>query len=259
LRSWRRNDGANRNGLGEKGAGLWKQTGGDTLTGASRLRDAEGNMPLLAVIGGSGAMGSGLTQRLAEAGYPIVIGTRDVTKANEIADNLALSDDAAALKVAANAEAAASADIIFVTVPFVAQEEIALQIRPNLAGKLVIDITVPLMPPRITHVNLPECGSAAVSLRTHLGDHPRVVSAFHNIPARKLRGHAPIDSDILVFGDDPADRQAVITLANGIGIRGVHGGALVNSIAAEALTPVLIGIGQIYKVDGAGIRITGVD
>ncbi len=216
-------------------------------------------MPLLAVIGGSGAMGSGLTHRLAEAGYPIVIGTRDVTKASQIAENIALTDDAAPLKIAANVEAAAAADIIFVTVPFAAQEEIARQIRPNLANKLVIDITVPLSPPRITHVSVPDCGSAAVALRTRLGEHPRVVSAFHNIPARKLRGNAPVDCDILVFGDDPADRQAVITLANGIGIRGVHGGALVNSIAAEALTPVLIGIGQIYKVDGAGIRITGVD
>jgi NADPH-dependent F420 reductase len=204
-------------------------------------------------------MGSGLAQRLAEAGYPIVVGTRNVSKASEIAENIALSGNAAPLKIATNSEAAACASIIFVTVPFAAQEEIAQQIRPHLAGKLVIDITVPLMPPRITHVSLPECGSAAVSLRTRLDDHPRVVSAFHNIPARKLHSNAPLDSDILVFGDDPADRQAVITLANGIGIRGVHGGALVNSVAAEALTPVLIGIGQIYKVDGAGIRITGVD
>ncbi|MEJ2123297.1 MAG: NADPH-dependent F420 reductase [Alphaproteobacteria bacterium] len=223
------------------------------------MRDARGAQPLLAVIGGSGALGSGLAQRLAKAGYPIVVGTRDASHADEIADMFDLSDDAAPIKVAANAEAAASADIILVTVPFAAQEEIAQQIRPYVAKKLVIDTTVPLAPPRITHVNLPENGSAALSLRTRLGDHPRVVSAFHNIPARKLRGDTPVDSDILVFGDDPADRQAVITLANGIGIHGVHGGALVNSVAAEALTPVLIGIGQIYKIDGAGIRITGVD
>ena len=86
----------------------------------------------------------------------------------------------------------------------------------------------------------------------------RVVSAFHNVAAHKLSLDAPIDCDVLVFGDDPKDREVAILLAKAAGLRGVHAGPLVNSIAAEALTSVLIGINRNYKVDGAGIRITGI-
>lgn len=216
-------------------------------------------MPVIAVIGGTGALGSGLARRWAGAGFPLIIGSRDAGRANAAAQSIVTRSDGVPVKGASNREAAAAADIIVLAVPFSTQAEVALSIRDATSGKLIIDTTVPLVPPKLTHVQLPDTDSAAVALRGHFSDSTRIVSAFHNIPARKLRGDAPIDSDVLVFGDDPADRQIAISLAEAAGMRGVHGGPLVNSAAAEALTSVLIGIGQIYKIDGAGIRITGLD
>lgn len=216
-------------------------------------------MPVIAVLGGTGALGSGLARRWAGAGFPLVIGSRDANRAAVAAASLETGTEGVAARGVLNREAAMAADIIVLAVPYATQAEVASGIRDVTAGKLVIDTTVPLMPPKLTHVQLPSTDSAAVALRGYLGPTTRVISAFHNIPARKLRGDAQVDCDVLVFGDDPADRQIGISLAEAAGIRGVHGGPLVNSTAAEALTSVLIGIGQIYKVDGAGIRITGLD
>jgi predicted dinucleotide-binding enzyme len=98
-----------------------------------------------------------------------------------------------------------------------------------------------------------------VALQRALGADVRVVSAFHNVPARRLGGSAPINCDVLVFGESETDREIVIGLVEAAGMRGIHGGPLANSAAAEALTPVLIGIGRYYKIDGPSLRITGFD
>jgi NADPH-dependent F420 reductase len=127
-----------------------------------------------------------------------------------------------------------------------------------VAGKLVIDATVPLVPPRVARVQLPPEHSAALTAQKRLGPGVRVVAAFHNVAAHKLAHDEPIDCDVLVFGDDPKDREAAMALVVAAGLRGVHGGPLANSVAAEALTSVLININRNYKVDGAGIRITGI-
>ena len=124
-------------------------------------------------------------------------------------------------------------------------------------GKIVIDATVPLVPPKVARVQLPAETFAAVAAQRRLGEGVRVVAAFHNVAANKLQSDAPIDCDVLVFGDDPTDRSVVIALAEVAGLNGVHAGPLANAVAAEALTSVLIGINRHYKVAGAGIRITG--
>ena len=129
---------------------------------------------------------------------------------------------------------------------------------PAVAGKLVIDTTVPLVPPKVARVQLPPEQSAALAAQQRLGPGVRVVAAFHTIAAHKLQSDEPIDCDVLVFGDEPKDREVVIALAHAIGLRGIHAGPLANSVAAEALTSVLIGINRAYKADGAGIRITGI-
>jgi NADPH-dependent F420 reductase len=120
----------------------------------------------------------------------------------------------------------------------------------------VVDAVVPLVPPKVSVVSLPPDGSAALSAQRLLAEAVRVQSAFHNVSAAKLAADGSVDCDVLVFGDDREARATVIELANAAGTRGVDGGPLANSVAAEALTSVLIGINRRYKIV-AGIRITG--
>ena len=213
--------------------------------------------PTLAIIGGTGALGGGLATRWAAAGYAIIIGSRSVDKAVAAAQALAPKARGATPRGSSNAEAAGAGDIVILAVPWPSHAAILDEIEPHIAGKLVVDATVPLLPPKVALVQLPAEASAAVAAQRRLGEEARVVAAFHNIAAAKLLAAAPIDCDVLVFGDAAADRGAVIELAEAAGLRGVHAGPLANAVAAEALTSVLIGINRTYKVAGAGIRITG--
>jgi NADPH-dependent F420 reductase len=212
--------------------------------------------PTLAVIGGTGALGSGLAQSFAAAGFAVVIGSRTAEKGQEFARGLAAGSTQPT--GASNEAAAKAGDIVFITVPWATQPQIIDAIRPHVEGKLVVDTTVPLVPPKVARVQLPPEDSAAVAAQKRLGPGARVVAGFHNIAAHKLKSGAAVDCDVLIFGDDPKDRETVIGLARAIGMRALHAGPLANSTAAEALTSVLIGINRAYKVDGAGIRITGV-
>jgi NADPH-dependent F420 reductase len=214
--------------------------------------------PLLtvAIIGATGALGSALARRLARAGSTLVLGSRDAAKARAAADALA-AQVGRPIRSGSNVEAATAADVVIVTVPFAAQRATLAEIAPVVRGKVVVDTTVPLVPPKVMRVQLPAEDSAAVVAQSVLGPDVKVVSAFHNVAAHKLATDQEVDCDVLVFGDDKAARDAVIALADAAGTRGLDGGALANSAAAEALTSVLIGINRRYKVDGAGIRITG--
>ncbi|MES2495450.1 MAG: NADPH-dependent F420 reductase [Pseudomonadota bacterium] len=206
----------------------------------------------IAVIGGTGKLGAALARRLARAGMPVVIGSRDADRARATADELGHG-----IKGAGYADAANAAELVIVAVPFAAQESALAEIAPHVAGKIVVDTTVPLNPPKVMRVALPEEGSAAVRASNLLGEGVTVVSGFHNVAAHKLATDEDIGCDVLIFGDDKSAREQVVALANAIGLRGIHGGALVNSAAAEALTSILIFLNKTYKVDGAGIRITG--
>jgi 8-hydroxy-5-deazaflavin:NADPH oxidoreductase len=206
----------------------------------------------IAVIGGTGKLGSALAWRLARAGHPVIIGSRTAESATAKAAELGHG-----LTGMSNADAAIAADILFVTVPFAAQAATLEDIKPHVSGKIVVDTTVPLVPPKVMRVQLPPEGSAAVKAELILGEGVRVVAGFHNVAAHKLAQDIDVDCDILVFGDDKAARAEIVALADEIGLRGVHGGALVNAAAAEAMTSLLIFINKNYQVDGAGIRITG--
>jgi NADPH-dependent F420 reductase len=225
------------------------------VSGTSQVETAK---PTLAIIGGTGTLGSGLAQRLAAAGYAVVLGSRSAEKAEEAARALNLLAGAQRPRGASNADAAKAAEVVIVTVPWASQAPILDEIAPHVAGKLVIDTTVPLVPPRVARVQLPPEHSAALTAKKRLGPGVRVVAAFHNVAGHKLQTDAAVDCDVLVFGDDPKDREVVLRLAEAVGLRGIHAGPLANSVAAEALTSVLIGINRNYKVDGAGIRITGI-
>jgi 8-hydroxy-5-deazaflavin:NADPH oxidoreductase len=206
----------------------------------------------IAIIGGTGDLGSAIAGRLAKAGRTVIVGSRSADAAAAKAEQLGhgaigMGNDAAA----------AAGDLVMVTVPFAAQEATLREIAPYLVGKILVDTTVPLMPPKVMRVQLPSEGSAAVRAQMILGPDIRVVSAFHNVAAHKLATDEDVACDVLVFGDDKADRAEVVALARDCGLRGLHGGALANSAAAEAMTSILIFLNKTYAVDGAGIQISG--
>lgn len=213
--------------------------------------------PTLAVIGGTGALGSVLAMRWAAAGYPVVLGSRSREKAAATAREIKSAHGIPPVRGDDNAGAARAGDIIVIAVPYSNHEAILDEIKDFVAGKIVVDAVVPLVPPKLSLVQLPAQGSAAQIAQARLGDSVRVVSAFHHVGAAKLRAGGAIDCDVLVFGNDREARDAVIALADAVGTRGIDGGPIANSVAGEALTSVLIGINRRYKVDGAGIRITG--
>ncbi len=215
-------------------------------------------LPTLSIIGGTGDLGTGLARRWAKAGYPLVIGSRTADKAIAAAEALAALATGPKPRGMANREAAAAGDIVVLTVPFAKAAAVIDDVKPVIAGKLFVDTTVPLVPPKVARVQLPPEGSAAVAAQARLGDGVRVVSAFHNVAAHKLEQiDLALDCDVLVFGDKAEDREHAIKLAEALGVRGLHAGPLANSAAAEAMTSVIIGINRTYKVDGASIRITG--
>lgn len=215
---------------------------------------SESQKPVIGIIGGTGDLGSGLAKGWAKAGYPVVIGSRSREKAEALAADLshgARGDD--------NVGAARAADIIVLAVPFASHDATIAEIKAEAQGKILVDAAVPLVPPKVSMVQLPRDGSAAKIAQALLGEGVRVVSAFHNVGAAKLHKGGKVDCDVLVFSDDKDARDQVIALAGVVATRGVGGGVLANSAAAEALTSVLIWINRQYKVPGAGVRITGLD
>jgi NADPH-dependent F420 reductase len=212
----------------------------------------------ICVIGGTGAEGSGLALRWAHAGHRVTIGSRDAAKAQATANelNAILGEDR--ISAAESAEGVVSADVVVLAVPFAAQISSVEGIKNGLSGKILIDVTVPLVPPKVSTVQLPPTDSCVVALQQILGEKVRVVSAFQNVSAHKLRnlGHA-IDCDVLVASNDKQAREVGIELAAAAGMRGIDVGPLANSVVAESLTSALIWINRLYKISDAGIRITG--
>jgi 8-hydroxy-5-deazaflavin:NADPH oxidoreductase len=217
-----------------------------------------GKLQTVAVIGGTGAEGSGIALRLAHAGHRVIIGTRDPAKGAKTAAELNGVLGTSALEWQDNKSAAGAAEIVVLTVPYSAQVATVVGMRDALRGKILVDATVPLVPPKVSRVQLPVGGSAVAMVQAMLGDTVRVVSAFQNVSAHKLcELGTDVDCDVLVCADDAEARQIVIDLVARIGLRGIDAGPICNSVAAEALTSILIAINRQYKVPGSGIRITG--
>jgi NADPH-dependent F420 reductase len=141
-------------------------------------------------------------------------------------------------------------------VPYSAQVATLSEIKPHVGGAIVVDTTVPLVPPKVMRVQLPAAGSAALEAQALLGDRVRLVTAFHSVAAHILDTDARVECDVLVFSDDVEARNVVVGLAADMDLRGLSGGALANSAAAEALTSILIYMNKTYGADGAGIRFT---
>jgi 8-hydroxy-5-deazaflavin:NADPH oxidoreductase len=217
--------------------------------------------PTIAVIGGTGAEGSGLALRWAAAGYPIVIGSRSQEKAETAAQELSaqLPEGSAAITGADNAAAAQAAEIVVLSVPYAAQSATIEQIYEGSQGKTLVTVVAPIKPPKVSHVWRPEGGSAAQEAQAQLGENVKVVAAFQNVSAEELK-HLDhnVECDILVTGDDKEAKQVAIELSLAAGLFGIDAGPLINASVVEGITAILIGINIRNKVKGSGIQITGI-
>jgi NADPH-dependent F420 reductase len=215
----------------------------------------------LAVLGGTGKEGEGLVLRWADSGYRVLIGSRDAAKAEAKAQALndVLGEDV--IRGLSNVEAAAAADVVVLTVPYAGHAAVLEAIQDVVQGKIVVDVAVPLLPPNVRTVYVPEGLAASLEAQAFLGDGVQVVAAFQNVGAAHLKElKHPVNCDVLVCGDDDDAKADVQQLIEAIdGLRAIDAGPLANAVAVEALTPVLLYINRRYKISGAGIRITGLE
>ncbi len=211
----------------------------------------------IAVIGGTGGLGSALALRWGQAGYNIFIGSRNKGKANSAADNINKILGSKTAFGMSNSESANAAEIIILAVPFSNHKTIIREISEAAQGKIVVDTTVPLVPPKVSRVHLPEMGSVAKQTQDILGKNVRVVSAFQTISAAHLAKDIQIEGEVLVCGNNVEARTSVITLIEAIGLKGWHAGPIDNSVVSESLTPILIFLNKRYEMEGTGIRIVG--
>ena len=212
----------------------------------------------ITIVGGSGALGAGLAKRWARKGHQIIIGSRDEKRASEAATRLNHEAGTKSIIGLENKEASENGEIVVLTVPFSNHMSTLSLIAPVLDNKILIDVTVPLVPPKVRTVHIPEGGSCAKAAQEFLGKSVRVVSAFQSVAATHLDDlEHEIDCDVLVCGNDPEAREVVVGLASDADMKAWHAGVIANSIVAEAMTSSLIFMNNKYKIDGAGLRITG--
>ncbi len=214
----------------------------------------------IAILGGTGKEGKGLGYRWALAGHEVIIGSRLKEKAELAAKEI--SDLSGVQKIVYgldNLSAAQIADVIVLTVPYSAHAIMCESIKEYVSGKLVVDVTVPLVPPKVSKVQMPPAGSATMEAKLILGDNVRVGSAFQNISYEHLFGSEKILCDVLVTGDLKNTREEIIGLVGDAGLQGWDAGPIENSVVVEGMTSILIGLNKKYGVQSAGIKITGID
>lgn len=212
----------------------------------------------IAIAGGTGKEGKGLAYRWAKAGYRVIIGSRQEEKALAAAADLnQLLDGGFVVEGMQNMDAAASADLVVLTVPFSAHVPTLEGLKDVLTGKILVDVTVPLVPP-VTKVKIPEAGSAALEARAVLGEGARIASAFQNISYEHLLNDEEITCDVLVTGTGKEVRAIVLQLVKDAGMVGWDAGPIENSIVLEGMTSILIGINKQFGSESAGIQVTGV-
>ena len=215
----------------------------------------EKKIQTIGVLGGSGALGSGLSYRLGKAGYQVVIGSRNPGKASEKVNEINQRLKQEKISIESNYLAAEKSDLVILAVPFSNHRVIVEEIATVVQNKIVLDTTVPLVPPKVARVQLPEYGSVAKKTQELLGKEVRVVSAFQNVAASHLDGDDALAGEILVFGNNKDARETIIGLIQEIGMKGWHAGSIDNSVVAESMTSVLIFMNKFYNMEGAGINI----
>ncbi len=216
-------------------------------------------MLTIAVLGGTGKEGKGLAYRWAKAGYQVLIGSRTPEKAVTVASEiLQMLDGSGSVVGMTNQEASKQANMAVLTVPYSAHRTTLETVKEALQGKLLIDVTVPLVPPKVSKVQMPPAGSAAQEAKEILGEGAEVVSAFQNVSFEHLLGEATVECDVLVTGTSKNARLETLKLVEAAGLIGWDAGPIENSVVAEGLTSVLIYINKQYGSTYAGIKITGV-
>lgn len=223
----------------------------------------------IAIVGGTGAEGSGLALRFARAGEAVIVGSRDAARASATAKKLnqqlnaagQFPADAPAISSAENAEACRSAEIVVLAIPFETQAEMLKALKPALhAGQILVDATVPLATSvggRATRTLGVWQGSAAEQAAEFVPDGVSVVAAFHNTSAAILQGEGSVDCDVIVCSDDKNAAEKIRVLARKIpGVRALDGGKLENARFVEQITALLIGFNIRHK-GHSGIRVTG--
>ncbi|MCY4142517.1 MAG: NADPH-dependent F420 reductase [Gammaproteobacteria bacterium] len=211
----------------------------------------------IAILGGTGDLGTGLAIRWSKAGHKIVIGSRTQQKADQAVANLLKVSPNTPAEAMENPAAARSGDIVVLTVPAAHQISTLASVKDGLKGKILIDVTVPLTPPKVGTVQLPPEGSAGKRAQDYLGNSVLVVSAFQNVAAHLLQHDVRVECDVLVAGNKRAARQKVVGLVEQAGMRAWHAGPIENAAAAEALTSILIQINRRHEISHSGIKIVG--
>ena len=213
----------------------------------------------IAVLGGTGKEGKGLAYRWAKAGYHVLIGSRSEEKAAAAAKEVTeMLGDGVSVVGMSNPKAAKEANIVVLTVPYAAHRDTLESVKDALHGKILVDVTVPLVPPKVATVQMPAAGSAAQEAKQILGEDVQVCAAFQNISHEHLLDNAEVECDVLVTGTSKDARAETIKLVEATGLRGWDAGPIENSVVVEGLTSILIGINKKYGSTHAGIKITGI-
>lgn len=212
----------------------------------------------IAILGGTGKEGRGLALRWAKAGHSVVVGSRDADRAASAAKEMS-GLGFGTIEGGDYARSLDGAEVVVVAVPYTAHADLLTALKAPLANRVVVDITVPLAPPRVRVVTLPPGQSAALEAQAILGPECKLVATLHHVSSVHLGDPAhAVECDVLTCSDHDDARALVIGLIGDLGLRGLDAGPLRNAIALESLTPVLLHLNKRYKTEGVGVRFTGI-
>ena len=209
----------------------------------------------VAIVGGTGSLGSALALRLAAPGVRVIIGSRDEQKARTVVESLKQKGARGSLEGRTNHDAMRQADFVVIAVPYEGHAATLEQLKGQLAGKTVIDAVVPLKKGKPF---VPAAGSALLEAQQIMGDEAPVVGALHNIAAVDLQSLDASLGDVLVCGDSDAAKQKVMEIIHRIGARAFDAGPAAHAYVIEGISGVLIHLNRKYKSRHASVKITGI-
>ena len=210
----------------------------------------------IAIVGGTGNLGTALALRLGAPGVKVIIGSRDAQKAQTVVETLKPKMRAGELQGMTNQQAVQDANFVVIAVPYEGQAQMIQDLKGQVAGKIIIDAVVPL---KKVKPFVPPAGSALQEAQQILGDEAPVIGALHNISAVDLGDVESSLGDVLVCGDDPNAKQKVMDIIRRIGARAFDGGPASNAYVIEGITGVIIYLNRKYKSKHGSIKITGID